>query len=296
MITTTDFFFPLIDDPFVQGKIACANVLSDMYSMGVVHIDTMLMLLAGSQDMEKKERDIVMRLMIEGFNEQAKLAGTSVTGGQTVRNPWPIIGGVATSVVSETEYIMPTGAKPGDVLVLTKPLGIQVAGNLHQWKSMEEKWKRVKDLITVEEVDRAYNVAMASMSRLNKNGAILMHKYKAHAATDVTGFGILGHGKNLAQNQIAAVDFEIHTLPVILNMDRIDNQIKAFNLAAGLAAETSGGLLIAMAPEQAELYCAELESLEKWPAWIIGNVVENPSNDPKKNMCRISQNPKFINY
>lgn len=106
LVQTTDFFFPLVEDPYMQGKIACANVLSDLYAMGVSDCDNMLMLLGVSTDMTAKERDVVTKLIIKGFNDLAKEAGTSVNGGQTVLNPWYITGGVATSVVSSSEFIM----------------------------------------------------------------------------------------------------------------------------------------------------------------------------------------------
>merc|ERR1719500_1635274 len=114
---------------------------------------------------------------------------------------------------------MPEGAKPGMVLVLTKALGTQVVVNLHQWMEEEgEKWSKVKEVVTREEVKAAYRQATLSMARLNLTGAKLMHKYKAGAATDVTGFGILGHAQNLAQNQQDKVDLELHTLPIIRGM------------------------------------------------------------------------------
>lgn len=106
LVQTTDFFYPLVEDPYMQGKIACANVLSDLYAMGVSDCDNMLMLLGVSTDMTAKEREVVTTLMIKGFNDLAKEAGTSVNGGQTVLNPWYIVGGVATSVVSSNEFIM----------------------------------------------------------------------------------------------------------------------------------------------------------------------------------------------
>jgi selenide,water dikinase len=102
MISTTDFFFPSVEDPYVQGKIACANVLSDVYAMGVTEVDTMLMILGVCRDMSEKERDVVTTQMIRGFNDLARKAETNVTGGQTVMNPWPIVGGVAMSVRSGT--------------------------------------------------------------------------------------------------------------------------------------------------------------------------------------------------
>merc|ERR1719245_201096 len=132
------------------------------------------------------------------------------------------------------------------VLVLTKPLGTQVAVNLHQWLEEEgEKWDKVKAVISREEVREAYRAAMFSMARLNLTGAKLMHKYKAGAATDVTGFGILGHAKNLAENQIQEVSFTIHMLPIIKNMVKVAKSVgNMFQLLQGYSAETSGGLLL----------------------------------------------------
>jgi len=292
LVQTTDYFYPLVDDPYIQGKIGCANVLSDLYAMGVHQCASMLMILAASTDMEATERKLVTRLLIEGFNDQAKSAGTIVTGGQTVRNPWPIIGGVATSVCKESQIIMPVNAVPGDVIVLTKPLGTQVAVNVHQWMYIPEKWSRVSSFMTKEHAIRAYEVAIDSMVRLNKIGAQLMHKYNAHACTDVTGFGIIGHGRNLVRNQKAAVNFEIHTLPIIKYMKEADNKI--FGLMDGTSAETSGGLFICMPAENAEVYCKEIEAMDGYPAWIIGRVVES-KEDRTANTCKIVENPTIIN-
>ena len=85
VISTTDFFFPLVEDPYEQGRIACCNVLSDMYALGVVDVDNVLMLIAASLDMPQKMREICTRHMMRGFCDQAKAAGTAVTGGQSVQ-------------------------------------------------------------------------------------------------------------------------------------------------------------------------------------------------------------------
>jgi selenide,water dikinase len=293
MISTTDFFYPSVDDPYMQGKIGCANVLSDLYAMGIVECNTMLMLLAASNEMEKNERQICTRLIIEGFTDLAKEAGVVVTGGQTVLNPWPIIGGVATSICQKEDFILQENALPGDVLVLTKPLGTQVASNVSQWRYKETSWNRVKDFLTEEEAERAYQVAMSSMSRLNLTAAKLMHKYEAHGATDITGFGILGHSRNLAKNQKAAIQFEIHTLPIIKHMKEVDDHVKSYNLLKGLSAETSGGLLICLAEDKAEYFCRELEAIDHQPCWIIGRVL--PSNESRiNNDCHIVENVKVI--
>lgn len=300
MISTTDYFYPLVDDPFIQGKIGCANVLSDLYSFGVVDCDNMLMILAVSLDMNSAERDVVTKQMIAGFAEQAKIGNTIITGGQTVLNPWPIIGGTAISICSQNDFIHPENAQPGDLIILTKPLGTQVAVNAYQWLNLKDqtKWNKISDLISKEETIRAYEVAMDSMSRLNRNAAILMHKYGAHGATDVTGFGIMGHGTNLVSNQKLSLRFVIDTLPIIRSMKVVDTKLNMFKLLNGYSAETSGGLFICISSDKAKEFCEELETLDGSPAWIIGKVekLENPDNKEPRiiNECKLSDNYTII--
>nr|XP_039263735.1 selenide, water dikinase 1-like [Styela clava] len=290
LLQTTDFFYPLVDDPYMMGKIACANVLSDMYAMGAIECDNMLMLLGVSSKFSEKERDTIVPLVIRGFRDCAEEAGTSVTGGQTVLNPWCLIGGVATAVCQPNEYIMPDNAVPGDVLVLTKPLGTQVACNAHQWlEQVQDKWNRIKLIVTEEDIEKAYQDAMFIMSRLNRTAAQLMHQYGSHGATDVTGFGILGHAKNLVKQQRNEVNFIIHNLPCINKMASIARACgNMFGLLQGTSAETSGGLLICMPREDAAKYCVEIKRVEGHQAWIIG-VVEKGDRT-----ARIIDKPRVI--
>lgn len=276
LVQTTDFFYPLVEDPYMQGKIACANVLSDLYAMGVSECDNMLMLLGVSQKLTRKQRDVVTPLIIQGFSDLCEEAGTSCNGGQSVINPWFIIGGVASSVCKTSDVIMPNEAVEGDVLVLTKPLGTQIAVNAHQWIEQPTWWDRIKHVVTEEQVREAYEAAMFSMAHLNKIGAQLMHKYGAHGATDVTGFGILGHARNLASSQKAAVSFKIHTLPILNHMDCVASAIAGrlnFKLREGFSAETSGGLLVCLPKKRALDFCQEMQKLDGIPAWIIAEVV-----------------------
>jgi selenide,water dikinase len=289
LIQTTDFFYPLVDDPYIMGKITCANVLSDLYAMGVINCDNMLVLLGVSSKLTEKERDIVIPLLMSGFTDLAEEAGTCVTGGQTVVNPWMTFGGVATSVCSRDEFIMPDGAEVGDVLVLTKPLGTQIAVNAHQWLENSEMFSRISNVVTVDNVKLAYRRAMSSMSRLNRTGAVLMKKYGAHGATDVTGFGILGHASNLAEAQKNAVDFIIHELPIIAKMAAVAGACGVkFGLVQGSSAETSGGLLVILPKEQAEAFCADIKEQDGQPAWIIGSVV------PGERKARIVDNVTIV--
>ena len=123
LISTTDFFYPLVEDPYMQGRISCCNVLSDIYAMGISRVDHMLMVLGISLSMQEGDREIVTREMMRGFNDCATEAGTKITGGQSIMNPWPIIGGVANVMCNESEFIRPNNGIDGDLIVLTKPLG-----------------------------------------------------------------------------------------------------------------------------------------------------------------------------
>ncbi|MEE6505670.1 hypothetical protein FKM82_005619 [Ascaphus truei] len=292
LVQTTDFFYPSVEDPYMQGRIACANVLSDLYAMGITECDNMLMLLSVSQKMTEEEREKVTPLMIKGFRDAAEEGGTSVTGGQTVINPWIIIGGVATVICQSNEFIMPDSAVAGDVLVLTKPLGTQVAVNAHQWLDNPERWNKIRLVVSREEVELAYQEAMFSMATLNRTAAGLMHTFNAHAATDVTGFGILGHAQNLAQQQHSEVNFVIHNLPIIAKMAAITKACGTrFSLLQGTSPETSGGLLICLPREQAARFCAEIKSPkhgEGHQAWIIG-IVEKGNRS-----ARIIEKPRII--
>jgi len=296
VVSTTDFFYPLVPDPLVQGRIAACNVLSDMYSMGITTIDTMLMILGVSLEMSAEERDIVTTLMIKGFSEVAAEAGTSVTGGQTVLNPWPMIGGTASRCCAAEEFIRPEKAVVGDVLVLTKPLGTQVAVNAMEWlgKGDAASLARLSPVLDEAGVLRAFRVAADSMNRLNRSAALLMHKYHAHAATDVTGFGILGHARNLAQSQHAAVDLEVHTLPVIRDMVALDEHNgRMFKLLAGRSSETSGGLLVCLPEEHAQAFVDEMAALDGRPAWIVGRVVARQEG-AAVNDARIAEDARLI--
>ena len=248
--------------------------------MGVTDIDNVLMLLASSIDMPEAYRNIVTAQMIKGFDEQCKLAGTVVSGGQSVRNPWPIIGGVAQSICKKEDIIMPINAVPGDVIVLTKPIGTQLAVNAKQWMWDKEKWSKYAPHCSERTVRRAFHMANQSMMRLNKIGAELMHKHGAHAATDVTGFGIIGHLDALCKTQLADVSMELHTLPILAGMAQL-SQHTSFRLLEGFSAETSGGLMICLPPQAAEAYVKEIESIEGQPAWIIGRVTEKQTERAK---------------
>ncbi|KAL3823263.1 hypothetical protein ACHAXA_003411 [Cyclostephanos tholiformis] len=293
VISTTDFFFPLVDSPYLQGRIGACNVLSDLYAEGVGDCDYVLMLLAACRDMIESDRAICTREMVRGFNDACLEADTIVTGGQTVLNPWPVIGGVATTICSEGEYVRSDGARVGDVVVLTKPLGTQVAVNVHEWRVGDApRWGEIanRGVISIDESMDMMHAACTSMSRLNRNAGCIMVKHGAHAATDVTGFGLLGHAQNLMDNQIEGVGMEIYALPCIRNTSRVERSgIFDFRLLKGYSAETSGGLMICMSEADAVSYMRELEELDGEQSWIIGKIVADT-----KRKARIVEDVEII--
>lgn len=290
IITTTDFFYPLVDDPYLMGQITCANVLSDIYTMGITNIDHILMLLGISTSMNEKEQEVSTTEIIKGFENKVKEAKTRITGGQTVYNPFPIIGGVGVAIVNSSDIIYPGNAKVGDLLILTKPLGTRVVVNLMQWyKFEEEKWIKAMKYISEEDLEKAYELCCLMMSELNYTAALLMQKYKARGATDITGFGILGHAKNLAESQKDKVNLRIHTLPIIHMMNKLHDKIVDYKLLEGYCAETSGGLLVISDPSQADNFVREFKTLRGHEAYIIGEIVKGERE------AFIDSKPKIIN-
>ncbi|RZF38201.1 hypothetical protein LSTR_LSTR005562 [Laodelphax striatellus] len=290
LVQTTDFFYPMVDDPYLLGKIACSHILSNIYAMGIIECDNMLMLLSVSSKMSDLERDTIMPLVIKGFKDCALEAEINISGGQTMINPWFIIGGLATALCQVNEFINPIDAVVGDVLVLTKPLGTEVAISAHQWMNdIPERWNRIKLVVTDVEVNKAYKTALESMCRLNRVAARLMFKYNAHCCTNISREGLLSHALNMAKNQKNEVSFVIHNLPIISKMTAVAKACgNIFQLTNGNSVEFSGGLLICLPREQAAAYCKDIEKQEGFPAWIIG-IVERGGRS-----ARIIEKPRVI--
>lgn len=287
LVQTVDFFYPLIDDPYVMGKIALANVVSDVYAVGVTEIDKLNMIITAPDELTEEERNIIMPMITAGFQKSAHLAGCRVDIQSVSINPWCMIGGIASSVVTREEVIMPHKARDGDHLVLTKPLGTQLATNAYLWlNDKNDKYLKLAQTFSNQDIINTFQMAVKSMSYLNKNAAILMHKYKANAATDVTGFGLLGHAQNLAEYQKECLQFVINRIPVfknILSFGKILEQDT--KLRAGKSVETSGGLLISLPSMYSEQFCKDFETITngEQSAWVVGHV--RSSNQREAILC-----------
>lgn len=164
------------------------------------------------------------------------------------------------------------------MLVLTKPLGTQLATNAYHWmKDSSDKWTKLKaNAVEEDDIFYTYNRAVTMMALLNATGAKLMHKYGAHCGTDVTGFGLRGHAQNLLNFQSRDVSFCIKSLPIIKNVRTFAQALNMTEkLYDGRAVETSGGLLLCLSSLQAaQSFCVEHKAATGVSGWIIGECVE----------------------
>lgn len=272
LVQCTNFIYAIIDDPYILGKIACASILSNLYASGVIHCDGILLTIGISTKMPKEERSSVILAITNGFRDCAIECATKVKSGRCIYNPWIMVGGTATSASAKADCIMSYKARAGDVLVLTKPLGTQIAININSWLNKPEFWNVAKNVITKEDAKYAFDIALASMSRPNYIAAQCMTKYDIHGVTHVGGNGLLGHAKILLKNMEKNMSFVIYNLPIIDKIAAVSKAFdKMFHFMEGFCPETSGGLLICMSREHAQSYLEDLRSTGN-QGWIIGTI------------------------
>jgi selenide,water dikinase len=270
LVQTVDFFTPIVDDPYDFGRIAAANALSDVYAMGGTPI---LALNIVAFPLERLGVDVLGEIL-RGGSDVVTAAGATVAGGHSIDDPEPKYGLSVTGVVHPDEVFTNAAAVPGDVLVLTKPLGVGAIGTA-----------RKRGLTTDEHLlDRAVDV----MTALNASAASAAREACAHAVTDVTGFGLLGHLHNVCRASGVAARVDADRVPAIDGVLELldDDAEQAMSggsrrnrdyattfttFARGVAparerllcdATTSGGLLVAVAEDDAHLV----------PGAIVGRV------------------------
>ena len=276
IISTADFFPPVVDDPYAFGQIAAANALSDVYAMGGEPLFALN--LAGFPD--NLDLDILSRIF-QGGADKVMEAGAVIAGGHTVTDEEPKYGLSVTGQVHPDRIFTKAGAQPGDILVLTKPIGTGVITTAHK-----------RDCVEPAHLEEA----VASMCRLNGGAARLLQQFTIHACTDVTGYGLLGHAMEMARHGGVRFEFDAEAVPLLngaLAYAQDDvvpgglDRNRAFLLDEGLLTleadippalsallfdpQTSGGLLAAVPPQdQAQLEAAFHAANE--PLWIIGKV------------------------
>jgi len=266
IITTADFFTPIVDDPYVQGQISACNSTNDAYVKGGLDIISVLVLMGMPKDLPLDVQEEILK----GFCDFCISLDTPVVGGHTIICPWPIMGGAVTAIAEMNEIIFISRAKPGDRIVLTKPLGIQPMMRVLRLADREQE--RLAELIPENEISESIDLTIRIMTTSVRNAALAMLEVGVNAATDVTGFGILGHALNIAEQ--SGVSIQINTLPVIKWLTKIA-EIFAYPLLEGKASETAGGVLVSLPEEKADRLLKALQK-RNCEGYEIGVVKKGP--------------------
>lgn len=281
LIQTTDFFPPIVDDPYLYGRIAAVNAMSDVYAMGG-EPKLALNILCAAEGMEEH----IIREILRGGYDAAYEAGAIITGGHTIKGSEPVYGLAVSGFVHPDKVLTNSSAKPGDLLILTKPLGVGIITTGAK-----------ADMVEKEVMERICR----QMARLNKSARDIMVEYDVHSCTDVTGFGLLGHCFEMAQGSGCTIHIRTGDVPyhpealelasmglipagAYRNREYAGEGVKVQgNISLALQdilydPQTSGGLLIALdAKSGAE--CLEKLRKEIPQAAVIGYVTEKEDTD-----------------
>jgi selenide,water dikinase len=276
IVATTDFFMPVVDDPFDFGRIAATNALSDIYAMGARPVMALAIL---GMPLDKVPIDIVRQILNGGAATCAE-AGIPVAGGHSIDSPEPIYGLAVTGVCRPEQVRRNADARPGDVLILTKAIGVGVYSAALKKGAL---------------APASYSELLASTTLLNRVGADLADDPAVHAMTDVTGFGLLGHALEMARGANLSLVIRFSDLPFLGEAERLANQgmvtgaskrnWSSYENAVVLPPslrdwqrdlltdpQTSGGLLVACSADDANRILAQIVSAGYASARAIGRV------------------------
>lgn len=282
-IHTTDFFTPVVDDPYTFGQISVTNALSDIYAMGGIPINALnIVAFPQTEDLN------ILKEILSGGSDKINESGAVIIGGHSVDIPTILYGIAVTGISNPKDIKSNNNAKPGDKLILTKPLGTGMLNNLIKFDNLSDESIEYKELIK-------------SMTRLNKNASKIMVKYNANACTDITGFGLAGHSMQMAKASGVDICFYINELPILNGVDTAiskklwtrgdksnrDYTAKNIEFIGNINEDklhiiydpqTAGGLLISI-PEKFATDCLnEIKNGGDEKAVIIGEVKEYKSN------------------
>jgi selenide,water dikinase len=276
LVTTADFITPPVDDPYLFGQIAAANSISDIYAMGGKPL-TCLNLVGFPADKLGPE---ILHGIVEGALSKITEAGAVLAGGHTTDDEEPKFGLSVTGIVHPQKYWRNVGAKPGDVLILTKPIGSGVIfnANLKNWVS-----------------EQALEECIQTITTLNKQAAAVMADFDIHAVTDITGFGLGGHALEMAEGSGVTLEIRTDDVPImrealemyqkgmrtgvnpanralIEESTHFEKSLPAWHEEIFVDPQTSGGLLMSLPASQSESLLEALRSSGVTKAQIVGNV------------------------
>ncbi|WP_248924803.1 selenide, water dikinase SelD [Paenibacillus hamazuiensis] len=280
LVQTVDFFTPIVDDPYSFGQVAAANALSDVYAMGGKPLTVLNIVAFPISKLDKR----ILAEILRGAADKVKEAGATLVGGHSIDDNEPKFGLSVTGLVHPARVKTNAGARPGDKLILTKPIGVGI---------MTTSIK--KGALSPEEIQRV----TAVMTTLNKKAAEIMEPYDVHGATDVTGFGLLGHASEMAKGSGVGIRIGRRQVPVLPHVRELAeagfvpggtknnyahlegsvtfapslDQIEQWILCDAV---TSGGLLISVAADKADALLGDLLKAGVEAAMIGEVVADHP--------------------
>jgi selenide, water dikinase len=278
LVLTTDFFPPVCSDPYEFGQVAAANSISDVYAMGGDPVLALNIMMFPSTRLPLEAYSAILR----GGSDKAAEAGVRIIGGHTIDDFPPKYGLAVTGFVHPARVITNAGARPGDRLVLTKPVGTGIiSAGLRLGMASDSDVK----------------AALSQMKLLNKTGAEIMKKYNVRGATDVTGFGLAGHALKMARASNVTITLKMRSVPLtgdtyrltdegcipgasFRNLEYVESTMETaedldYNLKMiAFDAQTSGGLLMSVPEEKLDLLLSDLHSAGLVTSDIIGSVAE----------------------
>ena len=280
IVATTDFFMPIVDDPFDFGAIAATNAISDVYAMGATPLFALAVV---GMPIDKLPVEVIRKILAGGASVCAR-AGIPVAGGHTIDSAEPIYGLVAIGVVDPRRLKRNSGARPGDRIVLGKPLGVGIYSAALK-----------KGELSAE----AYGRMLASTTKLNTPGIALAAMDGVHALTDVTGFGLLGHLLEMCRGSRLAAQLDMARIPLhpgVTELARsgcvtgasgrnwagygaqvsLAERLGSTERALLTDPQTSGGLLVACAPEATDAVLATFRDDGFPAAAVIGEFAAGP--------------------
>jgi selenide, water dikinase len=258
LVQTVDFFTPIVDDPFDFGRIAATNALSDIYAMGAVPISALNIAAFPIDTLDIR----ILERILQGGATVASQAGVAVLGGHTIKDSEPKYGMAVTGTIDPSRIVTNANARPGDILLLTKPLGTGILATARKREVIDEN---------------AMREAIGWMVTLNDRASAAMLAAGAHAATDITGYGLIGHAAEMAHASGAALHLDAARVPLMTGVLELierdvvpsgskDNaalhadstvfagEVSAARRIALSDAQTSGGLLISMSPDALPIF------------------------------------------
>lgn len=281
IVQTVDFITAIVDDPYSFGMIAAVNSLSDVYAMGGRPVTAMNIVAFPSETMDISVLTQVLKGALAKLNE----AGVTLVGGHSVKNNELKYGLCVTGIVHPQKVVTRSEAKVGDKLILTKPLGTGILTTALKAGLVDEK---TKTKLTEQ------------MAKLNDKAAEVMVSLGAHACTDITGFGLIGHACEMAENSGVAIELYLDKVPFIREVSQFaqmglipegmyaNEEFRAHMVEGSQADEdlmailydpqTSGGLFIAVSPEKADKMVEQIRQAGDEQAAIVGQVIDSPKS------------------